>query len=241
MYGHAPFAAAPAEKQTFIYHAECATVTGMRGRKTPSPGGEETAEELQMPNIGRRAFVAGSAAALLARTVPASAQDYPDPADHAHHPVPARRQHHHRHPLGQRQARRSAEPADRHRQPRRRRRHGRHARAREVRPRRLHHRARLHRHAGDRPEPLLQRRLRSAQGFLLDRPDRHGAEHAGGASVVSRPSRCRSSSPMPRRTPARSATARPASAPSVTSAASISPPPPASSSCTSPTRAPARR
>ena len=31
-----------------------------------------------MPNIGRRAFVAGSAAALLARSGPASAADYPD-------------------------------------------------------------------------------------------------------------------------------------------------------------------
>ena len=31
-----------------------------------------------MPDIGRRAFVAGSAAALLARSGPASAADYPD-------------------------------------------------------------------------------------------------------------------------------------------------------------------
>ena len=37
---------------------------------------------------------------------------------------------------------------------------------------------------GDRPEPLFQRRLRPAQGLRRDRPDRHRAEHAGGASVV---------------------------------------------------------
>ncbi len=30
-----------------------------------------------MPNIGRRAFVAGSASALLAKAIPASAQDFP--------------------------------------------------------------------------------------------------------------------------------------------------------------------
>jgi tripartite-type tricarboxylate transporter receptor subunit TctC len=43
-----------------------------------SGDGEETAEELQMPNIGRRAFLAGTAAAIAAKTLPASAADYPD-------------------------------------------------------------------------------------------------------------------------------------------------------------------
>ena len=138
-----------------------------------------------MPIIGQTRIRGRHGGGLIAgRPLPAFADDYPDPAGHADHPVPARRQHHHRHPLGQRQARRGARPADRHRQSRRRRRHRRHARAREGRSRRLHHRARLHRHARDRPEPLFQRRLRSAQGLRRDRPDRHRAEHAGGASVV---------------------------------------------------------
>ena len=53
-----------------------------------------------------------------------------------------------------------------------------------ARARRLHHPARLYRHAGHRSEPLPQRRLRPAQGFRADRPDRHRAEHAGGASLV---------------------------------------------------------
>ena len=94
---------------------------------------------------------------------------------------------------------------------------------------------------GDRPQSLFQRRLRPAQGFLVDRHGSPRRRTRWWCIRRSRPSRCRSSSPMPRRIPARSATARPASAPSVTSAASISPPPPASSSCTFPTRAPARR
>ena len=51
----------------------------------------------------------------------------------------------------------------------------------------------------------------------------------------------RNSSPMPRPIRARSTMAPPASAPSATSAASISPAPPASSSCTCLTRAPDRR
>ena len=139
-----------------------------------------------MPNIGRRAFVAGSAAAVLAKAIPASAQDFPARPITLIIPFP---------PggsttivirsvsdklgeaLGQQividnRAGAGGTVGT--------------ARAREVRPRRLHHRARLHRHAGDRPEPLRQRRLRPAQGLLLDRADRHGAEHAGGASVVSR-------------------------------------------------------
>ena len=45
--------------------------------KDPKSGGEETAKELEMPNIGRRAFVAGSASAVLAKTIPASAQEFP--------------------------------------------------------------------------------------------------------------------------------------------------------------------
>ena len=73
--------------------------------------------------------------------------------------------------------------SDRGRQPRRRRRHHRHPRGGEGRARRLHHPARLYRHARDRPEPLRQCRLRPAQGFRADRPDRHRAEHAGGAPL----------------------------------------------------------
>src|SRR6185312_1982835 len=42
------------------------------------PGrGEETAEELHMPSIGRRAFIAGTAAAAIATATRASAEDYP--------------------------------------------------------------------------------------------------------------------------------------------------------------------
>ena len=156
------------------------------GRKTRAQDkiGRGTAEEFRCRTSADAHSWPARRQRLLARSGPASAADYPDRPITLIIPVPARRQHHHRHPLGQRQARRSARPADRDRQPRRRRRHRRHPRAREIRSRRLHHRARLYRHPGDRAEPLLQRRLRPAQGLLLDRADRHGAEHAGGASVV---------------------------------------------------------
>ena len=107
------------------------------------------------------------------------------PADHADRAVPARRQHHHRRAHRRRQDERGARPVDRRRQPRRRRRHHRHPRGREKRARRLHHPAGIYRHARDRAEPLRQCRLRSAHGFRADRPHRHGAEHPGGASLVS--------------------------------------------------------
>ena len=81
---------------------------------------------------------------------------------------------------------RDARPAGRGREPRRRRRHHRDARGREKPARRLHHPAVLHRHARDQPEPLSQRRLRSAQGLRADRPDRVAAERAGGQSQAAR-------------------------------------------------------
>src|SRR4051812_38188419 len=67
-------------KQTFIYLAECATVTEVAGGR---PGPHDTArrgtvEDFKMPNIGRRAFVAGSAATLLVPTTRTFAADYPD-------------------------------------------------------------------------------------------------------------------------------------------------------------------
>ena len=52
------------------------------GKRAQDPaeiaGGEETAEDIAMARIGRRAFVAGSAAAVLARSMPASAAEYPE-------------------------------------------------------------------------------------------------------------------------------------------------------------------
>ena len=168
-------------------------------------------------------FLRLSLAAVLAalRAGPSASgrgADLSQPADHAHHPVPARRQS----PsiVGRTVADKISEiarPADRHRQPRRRRRHRRHPRGREVRARRLH--ASLLGYTGTLaigPTLYPERRLRPAQGFRADRPDRPRAEHAGGASVDPRRSRCRSWSPTPRPIPARSTTARPASAPSAT-------------------------
>ena len=71
---------APATNQTFIYHAECATVTGHGGVTTPGRGSRRTWnatwKAIWMP-IGRRGFLAGTAAAALGRAIPASAQDYP--------------------------------------------------------------------------------------------------------------------------------------------------------------------
>jgi tripartite-type tricarboxylate transporter receptor subunit TctC len=64
------------EKQPFIYHAECATVAR---RPRPEDRGEEERplKGKTMNGIGRRAFVAGSAAAMLTAIGRASAQEYP--------------------------------------------------------------------------------------------------------------------------------------------------------------------
>ena len=101
--------------------------------------------------------------------------------------------------------------------------------------------ARLHRHAGDRSQPLRQCRLRSAQGFRADRPDRPRAEHAGGASVV--PGEVGAGAGRLRQGESRQGQLRLGRRrhrqPRV--AANISPTPPASSSSTFPTRAPGRR
>ncbi len=96
-----------------------------RGAKKTPARWSETEKGKTMNGIGRRAFVAGSAA-LLRRGRQGSGRGLSGPAGHLHHPVSAGRQHHHRGALGQRPDRRVARPAGRDRQPRRRRRHGRH-------------------------------------------------------------------------------------------------------------------
>ena len=106
------------------------------------------------------------------------------PRDHARHSLCAGRQHLDRRPRHRRQDERVARRKGRGRQPPRRRRHRRHQGGRQERARRLHAGARLYRHAGDRAVALQKCRLRSAQGFCADRPDRQCAEFAGGASVV---------------------------------------------------------
>ena len=200
-------------KQTFIYRAEWATVTGVRAEDPETEGGEETAEELQMPKIGRRAFVAGSAAAMLAKAIPASAQDYPARPITLIIPFP---------PGGSTTIviRSVSDKLGE-------------ALGQQIV---IDNRAGAGGTVGTRAlaksEPdgytiglgytgtlAIGPNLYSNVGydprkdFSVDRADRHRAEHAGGASVVPGQDRCRSSSPTPRPTPARSATARPASAP----------------------------
>ena len=88
---------------------------------------------------------------------------------------------------------------------------------REKRARRLHAAARLHLHAGDRPEHVSQRGLRSAQGFRADRPDRDRAGAAAGASERARSATCGELIAMMKAaSPSRSRSARPASARSTT-------------------------
>jgi hypothetical protein len=168
--------------------------------------------------------VAGSAAALLARSGPASAADYPERPITLDHSLPAGRQHHHRHPLGQRQARRGARPADRDRQPRRRRRHRRHRALAKSDPDgytiglgytgTLAIGPNLYSNVGYDPRKDFSSigRIATAPNTLVVHPSFP-------------PRRFRNSSPTPRQIPARSATARPASARSAMSAASISPAP----------------
>ena len=110
-----------------------------------------------------------------------------DARDHARHSLCAGRLDLDRRPRHRRQDERTARRKGRGRQPPRRRRHRRHQGGRQERARRLHAGARLHRHARDRALALQECRLRSAQGFRADRPDRQCAELAGGESVVSRP------------------------------------------------------
>ena len=137
-----------------------------------------------MPNIGRRAFVAGSASAVLAKAVPASAQDFPPGRSRSSsrsRPAAAPPSSSVRSATSsaKRSASRSSSttaPAPAARSAR--------ARSRSPTPTATPSGSATPA-PGDRPEPLLQRRLRPAQGLLLDRADRHRAEHAGGASVVS--------------------------------------------------------
>ena len=119
-----------------------------------------------------------------ARRIPGRGRGLSQPPGHPRGAVRAGRQHHHRRPHHRRSHGGDARPADHHRQPARRRRNRRHPPGREKCARRLHHRARLHRHAGHRPVAVSQCRLRRAQGFRADRPHRHRAEHARGPSVV---------------------------------------------------------
>ena len=121
----------------------------------------------------------------------AHAQNYPNRADHAGDSIRAGRQHHDRRARHRRQDERVAGRKDRRRQPAGRRRHRRHQGGGEERARWLHHRAGLYRHARHRPLALQERRLRSAQGFCADRPDRQCAELAGGESVIPRQDHCR--------------------------------------------------
>ena len=72
-----------------------------------------------------------------------------------------------------------ARPTGDHRQPCRRRRRARHRLRREVRSRRLHHRHRERRRAGDQLQPAGQDPLRSAQGSGPDHAGRQGAGIAG--------------------------------------------------------------
>ena len=106
----------------------------------------------------------------------------PDPSDRAGLAVPARRQRLAGRAHRRREDERDARPVGRGGEPRRRRRHHRGAVRGQEPARRLHAAARLHRHAGDRAEPLSQCGLRAAQGFRRHRPHRLGPHHAGGAS-----------------------------------------------------------
>ena len=105
-----------------------------------------------------------------------------------------------------------ARAAVRHRERRRRRRHHRHDARRARQSRRLHARARPHGHARRRGRALSQSRLQAGRGFRADRAHRRAARSCWRCARTCRRTRCRSSSPMRRRTRASSTWRMPASA-----------------------------
>ena len=196
---------------------------------------------LQMPNIGRRAFVAGSAAALLTRSGPVSAAEYPDRPITLIIPFP---------PGGSTTiVIRSVSDKL-----------GEALNQQIVIDNRAGAGGTVGTRALAKSDPDGYTIGLGYTGTLAIGPNLYSnvgydprkdfssigriaasAEHAGGASVFPRQDRSGIHRLRQSESRTRSATARPASARSAMSAASISPAPPASSSSTFRTRAPARR